>query len=73
MNAKADSEKWLILGFTIGVQIPAAVEYFFITRPALDHTQVLRVRQNVQPGLFFWRYRDRSSKQTSYPKFYAGS
>jgi hypothetical protein len=37
MNAKAVSEKWLILGFTIGVQIPEVVEYFSITRPALDH------------------------------------
>jgi len=37
INAKADSEKWLILGFTIGVQIPGVVEYFSITRPALDH------------------------------------
>jgi hypothetical protein len=41
MNPKAVSEKWLILGFTIGVQLPALVEYvyFSITRPALDYRQ----------------------------------
>jgi len=50
------------LGFKIGVQIPGVVEYLSITKPALDHRHGPKgLGLTVQPGLFFWRYRDRSS------------
>jgi hypothetical protein len=37
MKGKADSVKWLILDFTIGVQLPAVAEYFAMSRQALGH------------------------------------
>jgi len=50
MNAKADSEKWLILGFTIGFQMPAVVEYFSIPGRLWITDTVLRVRLKCTSG-----------------------